>query len=301
MISRRQLTYNAIGAIPFLGMSSGCKPSSDLFRFTGTSMGTSYRIAIVKPPRHIDFENVTRTIFADIENTLSNWRSDSWVSNFNKQPANTVINVPSNVRLLFQQARTLHRETDGLFDITCFPLVSLWGFGPLGHDYSNPPSSDVIQTHLSKVGFEKLVSTDEFQTISKAQNGVTLDFSAIAKGYAVDLLADHFLNNGVNSFIIELGGDLRAHGHPPEHDAWRIREPNSEKPILINDEAIATSGPEHHSRDDICHLINPISGMAIAASSAVTLKDKTCTRADALATAKAIQISQTGLSQRNQI
>lgn len=280
--------------LPLLGtLFQGCSkaPSNDEPQdqiLTGESMGTTYRIKLSAGTDAEAAHSVVKQTLGELEQALSTWRDDSWVSHFNRLRSTEPIAVPEIVWQLLEESLALSAETEGRFDITVGPLVERWGFGARPSPLSAPDEGEIGKL-LERCGYKKLKLDPVSHRLTKLHPALELDFGAIAKGYAVDRIITALEKLGHQRYLVEFGGDLRGRSGPPGSPAWRIAQPRNPEPILLTDGAIATSGPEYQHRGDICHLIDPRSGRAIALKHSVTAAAPTCTRADALATAKAIE------------
>lgn len=191
-------------------------------------------------------------------------------------------------------SRKVYDATEGAFDPTVGPLVNAWGFGP---NKSMVPDSTKVDSLMALVGYDKI--TFDQQKVCKEVHGVKLDFSAIAKGYAVDVVADFLESKGIENLLVEIGGELVCRGTKLDEKPWRtaIEDPTVkvyEREYLavvnLKDKAIATSGNyrNYYVRDGIkyVHTINPSTGFPISHRllSATVFADD-CMQADAYATA----------------
>ena len=192
------------------------------------------------------------------------------------------------------------RITQGRFDITVAPLVNLWGFGPRKYQANNNidavPDDAAIQRAMLRVGYQRLVIDLDAQRAKKLAD-LTIDLSAIAKGYAVDKVTAYLESLGSYRYLVELGGEVRTKGHKPGGGNWiiAIESPLVGKrrahfSIKLTNAALATSG-DYRTFFEVngkrySHTIDPITGRPITHSLAsVTVVDKTAARADAFATA----------------
>jgi len=191
-------------------------------------------------------------------------------------------------------AQEVYEKTGGAFDPTVGPLVNSWGFGP---DKSMAPDSATVDSLLVLVGYDK-IHFDE-NKVCKDLPGMKLDFSAIAKGYAVDVVADYLVDKGAQGILVEIGGEIICKGKKSNGDPWRtaIEDPTVEvydRKILavanLVDRAVATSGNyrNYYVKDGkkYAHTIDPSTGYPISHSllSASVFADN-CMVADAYATA----------------
>jgi len=131
--------------------------------------------------------------------------------------------MSANVLKLFTFAQTLNQESQGAYDITLLPALSLWGFGPSGRVIKNP-SGEQLAALRSRVGMQHIYSeTAPDGTTSLCKNSdSTIEFNSIAAGYAVDRISKYLETKGINRFLVEVTGELRAKGKKPDGSPWRI-------------------------------------------------------------------------------
>lgn len=184
------------------------------------------------------------------------------------------------------------KKTGGAFDPTVFPITAAWGFTT---NEKRVPEKEEIALLLKKVGYEKAVVSGNRVIL---EEGMTLDFGGIAKGYASDLCAEIMRENGVKSALINLGGNVYAFGKRPDGNLWRIgvANPLGESAednagiLSVSDRAVVTSGNYQRSftRDGIVygHIIDPKTGYpADSGLLSVTVIAADGTLCDALSTA----------------
>ena len=177
--------------------------------------------------------------------------------------------------------------TGGAFDVTVGPLVDAWGFGPAGPS-PTPPSDAVIERLLATVDF-MLIDVDEtVPALRKASADVRSDLSAVAKGYAVDRVADLLDAEGHDAYLVEIGGELRTRGHRADGQPWRvgIERPGDgpaslQRVIALSDAALATSGDYRnyieHDGVRLSHTIDPRTGRPVThALASVSVIDALC-------------------------
>lgn len=263
----------------------GCSDPPQVELHTGEGFGTSYRIKTVG---RVDFDRLDLDqILADLDRDLSTWRDDSWVAQFNRAPAGTDMTMPESVAILLGLSRRYHDQTDGRFDPTTGALIRAWGFGAWTDEWRGEPSDEELAAALDASGFRHLHI--EGGQVTKLHDGLMLDFSAIAKGHAVDLIGAMLRDAGCHDFIIEFGGDVLAAGNAPGRHGWRVLSSALDEPVTLKNEAIATSGSEHRYRGDHSHILDPRSGRPIPVGPPASAIAPTCAEADALATALAIE------------
>ena len=258
----------------------------------GAVWGTSYHIS------YMCAENLSDSIIAlmnEINESLSMFSPTSTVSHVNSGETDSVDDHFINV---YNVARKVNAVSDGAFDPTVAPLVDLWGFGRNGRDTMFPDSTDVASA-LEKVGISRCSVAG--QRIIKGHPEMEFDFSAIAKGYGVECIAEMLKRNACNDFMVEIGGEIQLAGYNPHGNIWHIQvdvpepglEPGDSALMIleITDCAIATSGNYRNYRKTttdsiISHTINPVTGYpAPCHMLSATVIAHGCTEADALATA----------------
>lgn len=224
------------------------------------------------------------------------------LSMFDKKSIITAVNNNEPVKLndmfvnVFKLAQSISEDTDGAFDITVAPLVNAWGFG---YKSGALPSQQDIDSIRAFVGYQKVKLSG--MRIQKEDARLTLDCSAIAKGYGTDVVARYFLREGIKNFMVEIGGEIVTHGVNPKRQQWSI---GIEKPVedslamkselqtvlRVDDIAMATSGNyrNFYYKDGkkYAHTIDPKTGFPVQHNIlSATVLAKQCAVADAYATA----------------
>lgn len=277
---------------------AGCQSSQDtVVTVQGLTMGTSYSVKWVTKSQdtatiHADIEQQLK----DINQSMSTYIDSSELSQLNRSDSTEWMPVSSALFDVLSLSSSISRKTQGAFDVTVGPLVNLWGFGPDGR-ILHAPSDEQIQRERSRVGFNQLQLNGADQQVRKNVSTLYVDLSAVAKGYAVDSIASLLESKGVDRYLVEVGGELRAHGLKPGGKQWRIavEAPDEttravQKIINVDNIAIATSGDyrNYFEEDGVrfSHTIDPASGRPIKHTLAsVTVLAPSCAEADALATA----------------
>ena len=226
---------------------------------------------------------------------------DDEFSMFNSQSLVTRLNKGENPELssnfidIFKLARQVSDDTNGAFDITVAPLVNAWGFG---FKNEQMPTKEQVDSLRQLVGFHHVELKGNSITMKKP--GMMLDFSAIAKGYGVDVVASLLERHDIKNFMVEIGGEITTRGINPERVPWKIgvnkpcedalNESHELQTILnVTDKSMATSGNyrNFYVKDGkkYAHTIDPKTGYPVQHTllSATVLADR-CATADAYAT-----------------
>lgn len=277
----------------------------------GKTMGTTYSINYEKGEllvlkQHID------SILLDINMGVSTYIKESSISRINNagkldtsetgMKESIQLKLENNVHFTenFRLSEKYYEETNGFFDPTVMPLVNYWGFGYKDKKAVNQIDSSYIEGLVRKIGMNNwslLVQNDSI-IISKPIDS-ELDFSAIAKGYAVDYLSSYLAERKIQNFMVEIGGEVYCSGKNKNSEAWSIglskpetdARPQDFSAILkLSNSALASSGNYRNYYDEngyvYGHEINPHTGFPeINSLLGVSVKTSTCSEADALATA----------------
>ena len=256
----------------------------------GFVFGTSYNITY-----QCD-SDLTRQIEAElqkVDNSLSPFNDSSCISAINR---NESMETDSMFREVFRLAEHVSGETGGAFDITVAPLVNAWGFG---FKNGTIPSKQTVDSLRQIIGHEKVRRVGN--RISKTDQRIMLDCSAIAKGYGSDVVGRLLKSKGIENFMVEIGGEIVANGVNEKRAPWKIGvtkpvddslSTSSDIQAVLNmtDMAMATSGNyrNFYYKDGkkYAHTIDPKTGFPVQhniLSSTVVAAD--CATADAYATA----------------
>ena len=260
----------------------------------GGALGTSYSITILYPET-INLESEIDSVFRVINNSMSTYLADSDISRINQ--GDSIIVVDKMFRDVFELSKEVYSNTNGYFDPTVGALVNAWGFGP-GKQLTL--DSTKVDSILQFVGFDK-VRLSKGGTVIKNDPRIYIDFNAIAKGYAIDRLAELLDQKDIENYLIEVGGEIVAKGENKlKQKSWivGIDDPQVEEgrrlklTLQLRDNAMASSGNYRKFRVDsttgkkFVHTIDPKTGYTKNSDVlAVSVIAKNCAKADAYATA----------------
>ena len=279
---------------------SCAKNPPSLVSLSGKTMGTTYSVkyanldgsALQTTPAQIQTQ--IDKLLIDINGLMSTYIDDSELSLLNKAPANSPFTISPATNYVIQEALKMHSISNGMLDITVGPLVNSWGFGPTLRA-NKAPSAQQLSQIMEYVGVDKFTLSN-MQVVKKSSK-VYIDLSTIAKGYAVDEIAQLMQTFGINNFMVEIGGEMRVSGNKPNGIDWviAIEKPVSgardvQKFVTIGNNAIASSGDyrNYFEEDGIrySHLIDPTTGYPIQHNLvAVSVVAPTSIEADGMATA----------------
>ena len=272
----------------------GCNrhPTTDFILDKGIAFGTPFHIKY-KDSLQRDFSSDFRQLFATVNQSVSTYHPSSIISRLNRDEHPDLDTI---FKAVFIKATKIHHLTGGMFDPTIGILVNAWGFGskPLSHKV---PDSTAVSQMMTLVGLDKVHIQGD--TLSKPQ-GLLLDFNAIAKGYGVDLIGRFLEQQGIEHYMVEIGGEVRTRGLNPKGTAWQIaiEQPHFDgkrsiqEVISLKNESVATSGNYRKYRIDdkghkYVHTIDPKTGWTAKNDmlSASVIGAMDCADLDAMATA----------------
>src|SRR5690554_73231 len=280
---------------------AGCafQEEQKIWEIAGGSFGTSYHIYGVVPEDRERLQTLAQGIQKELEAvdmSMSTWKQDSELSRLNrKQNQSEWTEISPALFEVIQRSLEIAELTDGAFDITIGPVVNLWGFGPDARP-DTVPSDAALEKALADTGYRYLELNAEAMAL-RSEKPQNIDLSGIAKGYGVDVVARYLDREGVQAYLVEIGGEVRVNGRKPDGGAWRlaVEEPSEQarqvrKIVAMDQHAMATSGDyrNYYESDGqrYSHTIDPSTGKPITNRLAsVTVITEDSMTADALATA----------------
>ena len=271
----------------------------------GSTMGTSYMLSL---GCGLDLEvarEAAEAAFARVDHSMSGYRPDSELMTFNRSSIGQWLTISQDFAAVVQSALDLGVLSEGAFDPTVGALVELWGFGATEGSGSVPDASEIGRL-LEQTGLRQLELDSSTPAIRRLAD-FSLDLSAIAKGYAVDLAAATLQESACQDFLVEVGGEVGVRGVRPDGSPWRIgvESPSGLQAVThrltLRDEAIATSGDYRNflriEGELYSHTIDPQTGFPVLHElTSVSVIADTAMRADALATALNVMGPEDGLA-----
>lgn len=259
------------------------------FKIEGFALGTVYSVTVVGDSV-ANLQSKVDKIFAYADSTMSVFNPNSVLSRINRNESDRLdSNMVRNILL----AQEIGQLSGGRYDITVQPLVEAYGFLGSGAEHIN------IDSLLEYVGYEKIAVSDG--RLVKQVPQIRIDLNSIAKGYVVDMIAGMLETEGIENYLVNVGGEIFCRGTNANGTDWHIAidtpyEGNylpgaaTTTVIKVSGRGVATSGNYRNFRvaDDgrkFTHIINPVTGANTESSLlSVTVIAESCARADALAT-----------------
>jgi len=277
----------------------------------GRTMGTTYNIKVVATPGQVESLNLhdkIDVVLKQVNQEMSTYIPDSEISLFNQSNSDDVFEISSSFARVLKESIRIGELSQGKLDITVGPLVNLWGFGPEQRP-DKVPSDSLIATTLARIGLKKLHL--DGNKLSKDIPNLYIDLSATAKGYGVDRVAELIEANGINNYLVEIGGEMRLKGFKRTGELWAIAiekpilDPSGEQRavhqiVIPKDKAVATSGDYRNyfeaDGQRFSHIIDPTTGKPINHNLvSVTVIHSSSMTADGLSTTLMVMGTEQGL------
>ena len=259
LYSTRKLLLPALFVMALFWVTWNRRPTTTAYY--GQAMGTTWSVQIADPPTG-DIQSEIQKQLNIVNALMSTYQPDSEISRFNRTDTQP-FKISTQTQDVLSMAMTLFEDSNGAFDITVGPVVNAWGFG-FPPSLKNPTESD-LEEMREYVGSNHLTLVE--QTLVKDNPDTKIDLSAIAKGYAVDNVSKRLLEMGFTNFLVEVGGEIYAHGKK-DNSSWMvgIEQPQQKQGSIqlilpLENAALATSGDyrNYKERDGVrySHTIDP--------------------------------------------
>ncbi|XKE45518.1 FAD:protein FMN transferase [Halomonas organivorans] len=266
----------------------------------GDIFGTYYQVTLAEPltaERRDELEDGILAELEAVDAAMSTYRDDAELVAFNQAPVGEWQRLSAPLIEVLAIARSVAEASDGAFDVTVGGLVNLWSFGPEARPREVPEDA-LIETRLAEVGMETL-EVDERR--ARRLRDVFVDLSGVAKGHATDRVASYLAQQGLEHYLVNIGGELKVAGfRDAAAEPWRIGvevpldgRPQARHVLPLEDASVATSGDyrNYFEADGrrYSHTIDPRTGRPIRHRLAsVTVVHPSNARADAWATAMSV-------------
>lgn len=257
-----------------------CQPAVPTVQvLEGHTMGTSWRVSLSQTAYSsaelAQLRQQIQRLLDGEEAEFSTWRADSLLSRFNAQNSTAPQPISPAIAAMVRMALRVGRQTGGAMDITIAPLVALWGFGPQPAP-SHLPDAQAIRTAKARTGLDgvRVISDRDGDWLQKKRPELQLDLSTVGEGYAADQLAAFLQRQGVEHYLVAVGGAVFARGERQPGQRWRIaiqqptdRQTAAQAVVTLRDYGISTAGSYHnyYTLDGrrLSHIIDPRSGYPV--------------------------------------
>ncbi|WP_338557201.1 FAD:protein FMN transferase ApbE [Erwinia sp. E_sp_B04_7] len=261
---------------------SGCdrhnqSPEDSAMILEGRTMGTFWRISLagVAPERKESLQKAVQQRLDEDDRQLSTWKKDSVLSRFNQYSGSDPQPVSDNMADIVTLSLRIGKKTAGAMDITVGPLVNLWGFGPDKQPVTSPNQAQINSAKaLTGLQHLQVIQRAEGAYLQKDLPGLYVDLSTVGEGFATDHLARLMEQEGINSYLVSVGGAVLTRGKNAQGDPWKvaIQKPTDKENAVqavvdLQGHGISTSGSyrNYYELDGkrISHVIDPTTGRPI--------------------------------------
>ena len=269
-----------------------CKQELTNAKLNGPIFGTFYEVTYGSDTDK-NYQKSVDSIFAVINQSMSNYQEDSDISKVNRHELDR---VDAHFIEVFKASKKIYNETNEVFDPTIGKLVNAWNFG--SEQNKTKLDSLKIDSLMQYVGFEKIVLKNN--SLIKTTPKPYIDFNAIAKGYTVDIVGEFLESKNVTNYLVNIGGELRTKGvNIDKHSGWTVglENPNFDgsqsynRKFVLKNKAMATTGTYRKYKLDAngnryAHIINTQTGYPTKTNIlSVSVIAENCMMADGYATA----------------
>lgn len=301
----RAAGYGLLASV--MALLAGCPQQPAVESFSGTTMGSTYSVKYVPGPTTPSVAAVqasTEAFLAELDRQVSTYRADSDLAQFNRLPAGSCRRMPAYVLELVGASALLSLQTEGALDPTLEPVLELWGFSGGVQPETNPTAEAITQAQ-QLTGLQHL-RTEQGELCKEV--ALRLNFNSVAAGFAVDQVSALLREQGVESFMVEITGEIYAQGKKPDGKAWQIaiespleNQLSFERVLPLDGQSLSTSGDyrNYQVRDGkrYSHTIDPQTAAPIEhALASVTVADPSAVQADGLSTALLVMGPEIGLA-----
>jgi len=290
----------AIFGSTVVGLGCTMLPESEpqRFEFSQIAMGVEFRLAFYAAEA-AQAQAAALAAYArirELDRSLSDYRADSEVNRLCDRAGDHKFHkVSSELFTVLEQSNRLAENTGGAFDVTVGPLSRLWRrAGRFGH----LPPKDELERARRVTDWKQVDLDADTRSVRLRVAGMRLDFGGIAKGYALDEAMKVLVRHGIDSALIDGGGDILVSAPPPDAAGWRIGiaplDSNAEPSrfLVLSNAAVATSGDafQHVVIGGVrySHIVDPHTGLGLTDQYSVTVIARNGINADSLATAASV-------------
>lgn len=237
----------------------------------------SWHATISDPPAGLDETALSSGIaqaFFRSSKLIATWDKGSEISNFNAYQGEDWFPVSAELAKLVTTTLQFSQQSNGVYDVTIRPLITLWGFGSAVDKKGVVPDQTAIDAARAKVGYQKLQVRLDPPALRKTQPDLLVELASVADGFAADQAGQYLESLGVHNYMVEIAGEIRTRGLSPRGDAWQIaiEKPQDnglaiQKGVRLENAGLATSGDYHNffTKDGkrYSHTIDPATGYPV--------------------------------------
>lgn len=266
-----------LAAFTLAGCSENDRPLDTPVRFEGGIFGSFYQVTLAESLTQGEANSLEEGFLAELESVdqaMSTYRDDAELIAFNEAPLDEWQPLSNELIEVLAISRSVAEASHGAFDITVGSVVNLWSFGPEARP-EEVPSEDELNERLATIGYDA-VEVDVERMQARRTRDVFADLSGVAKGHGTDRVAAYLDQQGIENYLVNLGGDIVARGYRDVEDQtpWRIGievpedgEQTAQHILPLSDISVATSGDYRNyfevDGERFSHTIDPRTGLPV--------------------------------------
>jgi FAD:protein FMN transferase len=246
----------------------------------GRTMGSPYTIKVVGTNlSQVQVDGLKAEVeerLKEVNRQMSHYQPASELSRFNRAPAKRPFKVSPEFARVVRFSLEVNRLSNGVFDPTLAPVINLWGFGEKTEERRVPPEAE-LRAAMKRTGCQHLSVTANDELVKDIPD-LTINLSAVAKGFGVDEMVKVLCGHGLTNIYASIAGEVRLLGHNPRGTNWQVgisapvahwRENDPMAAIAsLSNQAISTSGDYQKYFTDgqgrrLCHIIDPRTGWPV--------------------------------------
>ena len=260
--------------------------------YSQVHMGVNFTLTLYAPSETVAQSAAQKAFFRiqKLDEIMSDYQAKSELNSLNQTAFHQDVVISQDLFKVLNTAQDLSRRTDGLFDVTVRPLVQIWR---TARKSVVAPSQASITEAKKLVDYRQIKLNSRHRTIRFLRDGITIDLGGIGKGYACQEAVKVLQREGVESAMIEGGGDIYCSKAPPKAKGWVISIEGTTQQYTISNRALSTSGSTVQFVEiggkKYSHIVDPRTGFGVTSQRQVTVIGKDGAKVDALATAFCIE------------
>jgi thiamine biosynthesis lipoprotein len=277
-----------------MGALTGCastRSSLERFEYSRLLMGVEARVTLYAPDEAtaIDAARAAFDRIGELDAVMSDYRAHSELNRLCDRAGGPPVEVSDDLFHVLAVSVEVSEASDGAFDVTVKPLVDLWREARRTKEL---PTPERVAAARSRVGWRRIHLDREHRTVA-LDAGTRLDLGGVAKGFACQSALSVLGEHGIDSALMEMGGDVAIGDAPPGHKGWKIQIGDGPATtIVLANTSLATSGDSEQyveiEGQRYAHVIDPRTGLGALRSLTAVVAARDGAVADAWATAVAL-------------
>ncbi len=295
-----------LGTLGCRHLESQAQPPLQRFAYAELHMASIFRVVLYAPDRQTA-DHAAEAVYHRIdalENIMTDYDPKSELMQLCRQPVGVPVRLSDDLFAVLKKSHEISKESDGAFDITVGPFVSLWRQARRTHVL---PTPEAVRMASQAVGYKKLKIDEKNHTATLTVPGMKLDLGGIGKGFAAEEALKLLRGMGITRAMAAASGDISLGDPPPGKNGWEIGIASIDHPlqgltgeVVLANVGISTSGDTEQyveiGGQRYSHIVDPRTGLGLTERIGVTTIARTGTESDGLAKAICVYGARRGLA-----